>query len=411
MHLVALAPLLGGLATGLAARDPASRTRNTFSLDLGESRGPKPNFVREWHAAQAKWGQHVSDIDPAFMLAEDDEVSVDISPVRNDNIYVIDVDVGTPPQKLKLAIDTGSSDLWVQSTDTEYVYNRRGPWSPQYKPNVSETSQLVQDAQWSVDYVDGSSAKGIVYHDTVRMGDLYFENVTIQSAESVGYSFEREIGLTGLLGLAKTLPNNVQPPKPRFLDLLEPILDEAVFACDLKKNATGRIDFGHIDEDKYTGNIAWIDTVPDSPFWDIDLDLTSWDGTNNTWYAHKFNATVDTGTTLLFLPDVIANMYWFSVPGMRIHPTVPEAFTFPCDLSDQLPDLRFKITGPPEHVLTVPGTYLDFGPLESQDGYCWGGMQSADGFNTAILGSAMLKALYVAFDLDKGRVGFANKKL
>lgn len=71
MHLVALAPLLGGLATGLAARDPASRTRNTFSLDLGESRGPKPNFVREWHAAQAKWGQHVSDIDPAFMLAED----------------------------------------------------------------------------------------------------------------------------------------------------------------------------------------------------------------------------------------------------------------------------------------------------------------------------------------------------
>lgn len=38
-------------------------------------------------------------------------------------------------------------------------------------------------------------------------------------------------------------------------------------------------------------------------------------------------------------------------------------------------------------------------------------MQSAAGLEVSILGDTMLKALFLAFDLEKGRVGFANKNL
>lgn len=36
---------------------------------------------------------------------------VEVEPLGSDEIYIADVQVGNPPQTLKLALDTGSSDL------------------------------------------------------------------------------------------------------------------------------------------------------------------------------------------------------------------------------------------------------------------------------------------------------------
>jgi hypothetical protein len=79
-------------------------------------------------------------------------------------------------------------------------------------------------------------------------------------------------------------------------------------------------------------------------------------------------------------------------------------------MTDDLPDLRFKLPGT-EHVIEIPGRYMNYGPIEDSPGYCWGGMQSDVGLDTSILGDTMLKAVFLAFDLEKGRIGFANKNL
>lgn len=258
--------------------------------------------------------------------------------------------------------------------------------------------------------VDGTAAEGIVYSDTVRLGNFEIHNATVQSAETVAAQFERETSLTGIMGLAKNLPSNIEPAMPSFLDQLRPQLDTPVFTADLRRNASGRFDFGYVDEKLAVEPITWVDTVADSKHWDIRLDLTAWTGSDNTWWYHEFVATVDTGTTLLFLPDPIVSMYWFNIPGMRVDPRLSNAYTCPCSVAKNLPDLMFKLPGT-EHVLTIPGPYLNYGPVDDDPDQCWGGLQSAAGLDAIILGDVMLKALLVAFDLDKDRVGFANKVL
>lgn len=258
--------------------------------------------------------------------------------------------------------------------------------------------------------MDGSAANGMVYLDTVRFGNFQVDDATIQSARTIASRFERETGLSGVMGLAKSLPNNIKPPVASFIELLRPQLDFPVFTVDLRRNATGRFDFGYIDETLASDNITWVDSDPKNNHWDVHFDLTAWDGRDDTWWFHEFNATIDTGTTLMFLPDALASMYWFAIPGMRVDPRLSNAFTFPCSIAKNLPDLKFKIPST-EHILRVPGAYLNYGPVIGDSEYCWGGMQSADGLNTTILGDVMLKAVFVAFDLGESKVGFANKPL
>ncbi|KAH7183013.1 aspartic peptidase domain-containing protein [Fusarium flagelliforme] len=401
--------LVASLALVLAT--PHLQGTKRFSLEAAKNSNSKPDFVREWVAAHQKWGKPVSQETLAAFSLLDDDGRVDVKPLGNDEIYIADVKVGTPPQTLKMAIDTGSADFWVQSTDTVYRVTTEGPWAPQYKPNASKTSHRVRDAEWEVEYVDGTHADGIVYLDTVRLGDFELKNTAIESAQVVAPRFERETGLTGIMGLAKTLPSNVDPPTPSLLDKLRPLLDKAVFTVDLRRNATGRFDFGYVDESKAKDKISWMATRKDSPHWDVTFDMAAWTGSRRVWMAHTFEATVDTGTTLLFLPPALAGLYWNDVPNMRVDPRLGDAFTFPCEFADELPDLMLKVPGT-EHVLKVPGPYLSYSPTDGDPDYCWGGMQSSEDLGgVSIMGDVALKALYVAFDLEKNKVGFANKEL
>ncbi|KAH7263515.1 aspartic peptidase domain-containing protein [Fusarium tricinctum] len=400
--------VVASLATAIVTPEP--KGRKGFTLEATKNTNSKPDFVREWVAARLKWGAPVSaEVLSAFSLL-DEEGRVNVHPLGNDSIYIADVPVGTPPQILKIAMDTGSADLWVQSTDTIYRANPEGPWAPRYKPNSSKTSRRLHDAEWNVEYVDGTHANGVVYLDTLRLGALELKNTAIQSAQIVAPRFERETELTGIMGLAKSLPSNIDPPTPSLLDKLRPLLDEPVFTVDLRRNATGRFNFGQIDETRTKDDISWMATREDSPHWDVTFDMTAWTGQRRVWMAHTFEATVDTGTTLLYLPGELAGLYWYDVPEMKIDPRLGDAFTFPCKFANQLPDLMLKVPGT-EHVLKIPGPYLSYSPTDNDPDYCWGGLQSAESLGVTILGDVALKALYVAFDLEKKKVGFANKEL
>ncbi|KAI5456415.1 aspartic peptidase domain-containing protein [Mariannaea sp. PMI_226] len=365
---------------------PAKHAASAFSLPVRKTQSSKPNFVREWAAARQKWGKSIPENVVSTFSLIDENGLVDVKPLGSDDIYIADIQVGSPPQTLKMAIDTGSADMWVQSTDTVYRTNEE---------------------------VDGTHANGVVYLDTVRLGGFVLHDAPVQSAEIIAPRFERETELSGIMGFAKSLPSNIDPPTPSLLDRLRPLLQNPVFSVDLHRNASGTFDFGHINSSRASENLTWLQTNPDSPHWDVAFNLTAWTGSRRVWWQHKFEATIDTGTTLMFMPADLAKMYWYDVPEMRIDPRLQNAFTFPCDLANSLPDLMFKLAGDDgnEHVLTIPGSYLNYGPVEEDPDYCWGGMQSAEDMEVTIFGDMMLKALFVAFDLENHRVGFANKHL
>ncbi|KAF4126386.1 hypothetical protein GMORB2_0122 [Geosmithia morbida] len=423
------------LVTAVAALPQPRDQTQTFSVAVSPSSNDATggrDFVRDWVAAHRKWGGGVSSqVMSALSTTDtgpDDGAGsgrVVANPLGRDDVYIANLAVGNPPQLIKLAVDTSSSDLWTESIATVYTVNHNGPWAPRYRPNMSKTSTLLQDAEWDIRYGDGTSADGVTYHDTVRLGTLRVDSATVKSARIIPASLENETGLSGVLGLSKPTSNSSSSITRLIREALVGSNGRPIITADLRHNASGRIDFGQVaDDDSLSEDaIAWVPPVPSSSYWDVDFSTVGWHGSHGLWHDRDFRATVDTATTLLFLPQALAGLYWFDIPGMRVDPRLENAYTFPCVLADSLPDLLFKIPGSDKFV-TVAGKYLNYGPVGSSTGktttssigdgdedYCWGGMQGAKDLDVAVLGDMMLKAVVVAFDLGSGAVGFANKTL
>lgn len=158
--------------------------------------------------------------------------SVATNPQEYDSEWLTPVSIGTPAQVLNLDFDTGSSDLWVFSTDTSARYV---DGQTQYAPAKSSTAKKITNAKWSIAYGDGSSSSGIVYTDVVTIGGLSVAAQAVESAQTVSSSFTSESDLDGLLGLAFSSLNTVTPTAQKtWFDNIKASLNSPIFAVDFK---------------------------------------------------------------------------------------------------------------------------------------------------------------------------------
>lgn len=308
------------------------------------------------------------------------------------------VAIGTPPQEFKVILDTGSSNLWVPSSEcssiacylhTKYSHDD----SSTYKKNGSS---------FEIQYGSGSLS-GYVSQDTFQFGDLKVKDQLFAEATSepgLAFAFGRFDGIWGL-GYDTISVNKIPPPFYKMVE--QGSLDEPVFAFYLSNTETGgeesEVTFGGVDKKHYTGEMTKI-PLRRKAYWEVDLDAITFGDT--TAEIEDTGVILDTGTSLIGLPSTMAELLNKEIGAKK---GFNGQYSIECDKRDSLPDLTFTLTG---HNFTIgPHDYI----LEVQ-GSCISSFMGMDipepAGPLAILGDSFLRKWYSVYDLGNNAVGLAK---
>ncbi|KKY30766.1 putative secreted aspartic proteinase precursor [Diaporthe ampelina] len=270
-YLVALLATSAELASGLPQRVGTDKSRGGQTISVPVKR----NAVSKKHPAVAlakvysKYGKemptrlktivrnHRAGVGMASTKRSTTEGSVSAVPEQYDTEYLADIQIGTPPQTLPMDFDTGSSDLWVFSSETT---SSDVSGQAIYTPGESSTASKMDGSSWKISYGDGSSSSGSVYTDLVTIGNLSVSSQAVETATDVSSEFTADSAMSGLVGLAFSSINTVSPKAQNtFFDNAMPKLSQPVFTADLKHDAEGSYNFGYIDSSAYTGDMFYVD--------------------------------------------------------------------------------------------------------------------------------------------------------
>ncbi|UJO13714.1 hypothetical protein CLAFUW4_03123 [Fulvia fulva] len=395
MHFtLASAALVASAGLSLAA--PAELVgRSTFQVAQVPKGMVRKNGPIQMHKTYDKYA-HVGAVAPAAVkaAAAAQQGSVAANPEQFDQSYLCPVTVGA--KTLNLDFDTGSADLWVFSS---LMPKTEQSGHSIYTP--SSSGKKLNGYTWNS---DGSGASGSVYAAKVVVGGVTATSQAVEAATSVSAQFTRDSDNDGLLGLAFSTINTVQPrQQTTFFDTVKSTLSKKLFTCDLKAGAAGTYDFGYIDSSKYTGSISYVPVSTSNGFWEFTAGGYSVGSSNRTSGSSIGSAIADTGTTLLYLPDSVTDAYYNNVDGAQ-YDEQQGGYTMPCDT--QAPNFNVAIGG---KTFAVPGQYINYAPIDPSGETCFGGIQSNSGIGFTIFGDIFLKAVFVVFDRTRSspRLGFA----
>lgn len=318
------------------------------------------------------------------------------TPEANDSEYLTPATIGG--QTLNLDFDTGSSDLWVFSTDlpaSEITGHTL------FDPSKSSTWQAYPGGSWQISYGDGSTARGTVGFDVVQIGGATVTKQAVELATSVSGSFEADVKNDGLVGLGFSNINTVQPaPQQTFFENIMGALAAPLFTANLKANAGGTYTFGQIDPSEYSGAIHYAAVDHSQGYWQVTSTRYSING-QTSQSSHASPAIIDTGTSLLLVDQAVVSAYYASVSS-AYYDTAQAGYIYRCDA--KLPSFGVAVG---DYMATLQGKDVTFAELG--DGTCYGGIQSNQGQGLQIFGDVLLKHFLVVFDGGNLQVGFASK--
>ncbi|KAF6227742.1 hypothetical protein HO173_012072 [Letharia columbiana] len=340
----------------------------------------------------AKYGKAVPAVIAA--AAANNDGTVTASPEEYDAEYLCPVTIGGTT--LNLDFDTGSSDLWVFST--ELPTNEQSGHTL-YNPSTS--GKLDSGETWSISYGDGSSASGNVYIDKVVVGGTTVTSQAVEAAETISAEFQSDAASDGLLGLAFDSINTASPNQvATFFENAIPTLASPLFTANLKKGNPGNYNFGYIDSSEHTGSITYVPVNTANGFWEFTGN--GYAVGSGTFVSSSIDAIADTGTTLLYLPAAAVKAYYAKVSGAT-NSASQGGYIFPC--SATLPSITLGIGS---YRAVVPGTYINYAPATGSQ--CFGGIQSNAGIGFSIYGDIFLKSQFVVFNgASTPEIGFAAK--
>ncbi|XP_068743148.1 beta-secretase 1-like [Montipora capricornis] len=340
---------------------------------------------------------------PVPMTVSDEEMEFSLR--STSYAYVIELDLGTPPQRLEFLVDTGSSNMAIAGPRCRDEMDRKCEIETFYYPEKSSTSE-DQHIPIETEYGKGAWS-GDIYRDVVAFpGDG-----PRTTAEFAVISHEKDFFLRnsineGILGLAyKSLATD--DVQPLYDQLVQDNKVPNVFSLGLC-NGMGKIWLDFPEAFEYHSPIHYTD-INQETWYSVSMTGIDVAGNDLGLLPPSYSsAIVDSGTTdILLHPEV----YSAVIAQLKLRgPPVDERFweSYCVDTDPyQWPyiTIYLKNTIGGSFGLTVLGKHY----VRKQDEfYCLsiGAKQSG-----AVLGEVVMEGNVVVFDRANQRIGFAPSNI
>lgn len=322
-----------------------------------------------------------------------------MDPLANkETYYLSDLQIGSDHQNVSVQLDTGSSDLWVVSSDVECSDDctSLGDFD-----SSSSSSFKDLNTTFKITYGDGSYATGLYCVD-----DVSFANV---DASVTGLQFgnvDKTTAGFGILGIGLTSLESTSNTYPNLPALLakQGVISKNAYSLYLSSTDAiqGSILFGGVDKAKYTGSLTKFPVTSGSDYLSIQLRSATYGST--TASVNK-PALLDSGTTLTYISSDT-----FHELGKAFNGTYnigAGVYVINCDQSDS-PDLTYNFDK--NFTISVPASNL-VSKLQYNDGSdagCFLGILELN--DLTILGDNFLRSAYVVYDLEERTISMAPVK-
>ena len=334
-------------------------------------------------------------------------------------LYLVTASLGMPPQSLRLHIDTGSSDLWVNTPSSSLcsASARSCSAAGTYNANASATYRYV-GSWFNISYVDGSSALGDYATDLLSIGGAS----VLDFQFGIGYFSSTNQGILGI-----GYPTN-EMQVDRAGKMPYPNLPAALAATGLTQSnafslylnnlssSTGNVLFGGIDTAQFTGPLWTLPILAQQggKFSQFYVTLTGLSlGSTGLGSNLALAVLLDSGSSLTYLPDDIV-WHIFRLTGAMYDEEDGVAFV-PCSLATSTSTLNFIFTSPS---IRVPMSELVLDLFDSTshqvkfsngvDACLFGIAPSGGGTN--VLGDTFIRSAYVVYDLSNNEISMAQSR-
>ncbi|KAI9028888.1 aspartic peptidase domain-containing protein [Phycomyces nitens] len=368
----------------------------------------------------------------------------------NGREYIIQVDIGTPPQRFDLTLDTGSSELWVPFSECSV------DMCPYSRFNGSQSSSLQMTPKtFSIQYSIGE-ANGTYAYETVTIGNVTINNQlvgmvnTTKNILGTGKSGDQANGILGLGFPGLNTLHGVDDDIPFAFSLVKAkVISDPIFAIHLNSllnyGNSGEISFGATDPARYNGTIEYVPVVS----YNVDnTTLIPNVGPNHAnsdsvylyWalpgqsivangYVNNFTDPIafmfDTGTTLTYMPKNVTDGLLSALSGSVqkvVYDTYNGVYRIGCDFAAKATaqsiefhlskSVRSKTMKPvvvkvPVVDLVIP---LD-GTTPSNSKLCMFGIAPSitdsivPANETWVIGQSVLRSIYTVYDMSLNRIG------
>ncbi|KZP23786.1 acid protease [Athelia psychrophila] len=317
----------------------------------------------------------------------------------------------------RVALDTGSSDLWLLSSDCEASTCSKLPRYPLKYQSPTFASVGANDTVFSTHFADGTGASGFVARESVTFANLTLPNQAFALVNASNVTLNDNI--SGVLGLGfprlSSISNTVVNATPFFPTLAaQGVLDYPLFGVSLTRNESGTLNIGAIDSSVVTNasKIVWNEVVPFAPSanqgnsssylqWVIRLSSFTLNVTGflpiPTYPTITKNASLalfDIGASGIYGPFQDVARLFGAIDGSRLV-DASGTWAVPCALSQ---NMTFGFGG--YNFTLQPSDYL-IGVTESDPSYCisWpmASPPSSDGVDWQF-GTAFLRTVYSVFN-------------